>query len=191
MTNSSSLLTFFTLHMGQKVAAPLWNNSSFSPFPSLPLQKERKALFESSPAEQRLHILQREVTDKKKWWIDSQTWLNEWSDTTFLQSLFLRMCVLMFNSISSLTAQSQSCFFVSSCAGQQLYLLRYRPYGSPSTQHGQQSRMRVRACWTTTRLHIALLNTSPLTIALQFHHPWCRFDRQFLLLENLEGASQC
>lgn len=43
-------------------------------------------------------------------------------------------------------------------------------------------------CSEQAQIHTALLSTSPFTITLQLHHPQHRFDRQFLLLENLEAS---
>lgn len=43
-------------------------------------------------------------------------------------------------------------------------------------------------CSEQAQIHMALLSTSPFTITLQLHHPQHRFDRQFLLLENLEAS---
>lgn len=39
-------------------------------------------------------------------------------------------------------------------------------------------------CWTSTLTHADLLSTSLPNVAHGFHHPRCRPDRRFLLLEN-------
>lgn len=59
------------------------------------------------------------------------------------------------------------------------------PRGRPSNR---MAGIRCSECSTPT--HAALLATPLLAVAPGFHHPWRRFDRRFLLLENQEGLSR-
>lgn len=109
-----------------------------------PLQKEKQALFESTPDEQRSHIWYslKWLIKKSDKLIHRHGWMSE---VTPHSSRALCARALVFNSISSMAAQY---FFFQSCIGQQPYLLRFCPSGSPSTQHGQQSTymQRVHVC---------------------------------------------
>lgn len=49
---------------------------------------------------------------------------------------------------------------------------------------------RIRCSERSTQTHAALLATPLLAVVPGFHHPWRRFDRHFLLLENQEGLSR-
>lgn len=189
---------FFSLQLGGKVTVTVlfFLYSALSCF-SLSLHPKKRHY--SNP-----HQLNRDYTyGSLKWLIKKEvinwfTDMAEWVKWHHIPSwaFSVTMCARVFNSISSMAAQYF--FFFWSRVGQQPYLPRHCPSGSPSTQHGQQSRMcvcerekaRVLVCAEQAHWYSAL-HLSPFTIALQFHHPRRRFDRQFLLLENLEGASRC